>query len=299
MRNFVPVRKKLTGDDKEQLRQQIIDVLRQDHPQSIRHVFYRLTDPRLPVPVSKDDNGYRTVQHQLKLMRREGVIPYHWIVDGSRHFHRVTTFENAADFIQRMAGIYRANAWQAADDFVQVWCESRSLAGVLLEECDDLGVSIYPAAGFTSLSFAYEASREIISRCKGGKAAHILYVGDYDPAGVLIDQSIRSEILTHIPDSLTLTFERIGINADQIREYDLPTKPRKPGDRRAMEVEATVEAEAMPAAIMRQLLRQAIEQFIPAHALAAAKAAEESERDYLESLATAVTKARAWEGDRP
>jgi hypothetical protein len=299
MRDFVPVRKKLTGDGKEQLRQQIIDVLRQDNPQSIRHVFYRLTDPRLPVPVSKDDNGYRTVQHQLKLMRREGVIPYHWIVDGSRHFHRVATFDNAADFIRRMSGIYRANAWQTTDDFVQVWCESRSLAGVLLEECDDLGVSIYPAAGFTSLSFAYEASREIISRCKGGKTAHILYVGDYDPAGVLIDQSIRSEILTHIPASLPLTFQRIGINLDQIREYDLPTKPRKAGDRRAMEVEATVEAEAMPAAHMRALLRHAIEQYIPAHALAAAKAAEESERDYLESIATAITEEPAWEGDRP
>jgi hypothetical protein len=294
MRNFVPVRKKLTGDGKEQLRQQIIDVLRQDHPQSIRHVFYRLTDPRLPVPVSKDDNGYRTVQHQLKLMRREGVIPYHWIVDGSRHFHRVMTFDDGVDFLKRMSPLYRGDAWRSLPDFVQVWCESRSLAGVLLDECDELGVSIYPAAGFTSLSFAYEASREIISRCKGGKTARILYVGDYDPAGVLIDQSIRSEILTHIPASLPLTFERIGINADQIREYDLPTKPRKPGDRRAMEVEATVEAEAMPAAIMRQLLRQAIEQYIPAHALAATKANDESERDGLEALAEAMKQDPSW-----
>lgn len=292
MRDFVPVRKKLTGDDKAQLRQQIIDVLHIDHPQSIRHVFYRLTDPRLPVPVSKDDNGYRTVQHQLKLMRREGVIPYHWIVDGSRNFHRVATFESAADFIERMSSLYRANAWEAADDFVQVWCESRSLAGVLLEECDELGVSIYPAAGFTSLSFAYEAAREIISRCKGGRTARILYVGDYDPAGVLIDQSIKSEIITHIPASMPLTFERVGINLDQIRDYDLPTKPRKPGDRRALAVEATVEAEAMPAAAMRALLRAAIEQYMPAHALVAAKAAEDSERGYLESIAQAMKDSR-------
>lgn len=294
MMDFVPVRKKLTGDGKEQLRQQIIDVLRQDHPQSIRHVFYRMTDPRVPVPVSKDDNGYRTVQHQLKLMRREGVIPYHWIVDGSRHFHRVMTFDDGADFIKRMSCLYRANAWEAAEDFVQVWCESRSLAGVLLDECDELAVSIYPAAGFTSLSFAYEAAKEIISRCKGGKTARILYVGDYDPAGVLIDQSIKAEILTHIPSSLPLTFQRIGINPDQIREYDLPTKPRKAGDRRALEVESTVEAEAMPAAYMRALLREAIERYLPAHALEAAKAAEESERDYLEALAQAVKQGQAW-----
>ena len=294
MMDFVPVRRKLSGDGKEQLRQQIIDVLRQDHPQSIRHVFYRMTDPRLPVPVSKDDNGYRTVQHQLKLMRREGVIPYHWIVDGSRHFHRVMTFDDGADFIKRMSCLYRANAWEAAEDFVQVWCESRSLAGVLLDECDELAVSIYPAAGFTSLSFAYEAAKEIIGRCKGGKTARILYVGDYDPAGVLIDQKINDEIVTHIPSSLPLTFHRIGINPDQIREYDLPTKPRKAGDRRALDVESTVEAEAMPAVYMRALLREAIERYLPAHALEAAKAAEESERGYLEALAQAVKQGQAW-----
>ena len=30
-----------------QLDEQIIAVLREDHPQSVRHVFYRMTDPRL------------------------------------------------------------------------------------------------------------------------------------------------------------------------------------------------------------------------------------------------------------
>ena len=33
-----------------QLDEQIIDVLKEDHPQSVRHIFYRMTDPRLPEP---------------------------------------------------------------------------------------------------------------------------------------------------------------------------------------------------------------------------------------------------------
>ena len=32
----------------DQLDAQIIAVLKEDHPQSVRHVFYRMTDPRLP-----------------------------------------------------------------------------------------------------------------------------------------------------------------------------------------------------------------------------------------------------------
>jgi hypothetical protein len=41
-----------------QLEAQIFDVLAQDHPQSVRHVFYRMTDPRLPEPVLKTERGY-------------------------------------------------------------------------------------------------------------------------------------------------------------------------------------------------------------------------------------------------
>lgn len=41
----------------EQLDQQIIAALENDHPQSVRHVFYLMTDPRLPEPVEKSDRG--------------------------------------------------------------------------------------------------------------------------------------------------------------------------------------------------------------------------------------------------
>jgi hypothetical protein len=43
----------------EQLDEQILAVLREDNPQSVRHVFYRMTDPRLPEPVEKTERGYR------------------------------------------------------------------------------------------------------------------------------------------------------------------------------------------------------------------------------------------------
>jgi hypothetical protein len=45
-----------------------------------------------------------------------------------------------------------------------------------------------------------------------------------------------------------------------------------------------VEAEAMPAHILRGLLRQSIEALLPSQALAIAKAAEESEREHLERM---------------
>jgi len=74
----------------------------------------------------------------------------------------------------------------------------------------------------------------------------------------------------------------------QIQELDLPTKPRKEGDKRAAHIEHTVEAEAMPANLLRGLLRDAIESFLPPYALAVVKEAEQSERDGLRRLGAAL-----------
>ena len=65
------IKRRRTKAEIEQLDRQIIDVLRFDHPQSVRHVFYRMTNPRLPEPVEKSDKtGYRHTQDRIKKLRR-------------------------------------------------------------------------------------------------------------------------------------------------------------------------------------------------------------------------------------
>ena len=51
-----------------------------------------MTDPRLPEPVEKSDNGYRHVQDRCVKLRRSGRLPYHWIADMSRRGYFVRTF---------------------------------------------------------------------------------------------------------------------------------------------------------------------------------------------------------------
>ena len=88
----------------------------------------------------------------------------------------------------------------------------------------------------------------------------MLYVGDYDPAGLLIDRAIEAELRSHLRTPLTV--HRIAINPEQIDTYDLPAKPRKANDRRRPDLTQTVEAEAMPAEDMRSLVRVWVENFI-------------------------------------
>ena len=267
-----------------QLDDQIVEVLREDHPQSVRHVFYRMTDPRLIEPVEKSDRGYRHVQSRCVALRRSGRIPYGWFADMSRRGYFVNTFDDAGDFLRRMNGLYRADLWRDAEYRCEVWAESRSIASVLLNDCEELAVSLFPSGGFSSLSFVHDAAQQH-NQSGDGRPLMVFYVGDYDPAGVLIDVALQREMREHLNPTIELTFVRIGINEEQVKLYDLPTKPRKEGDKRSQHMTYTVEAEAMPARILRGLLRGHVEALLPEGALASSKVAEQSEREQIERMA--------------
>lgn len=278
-------RTRRTREEVGQLDRQIFEALKRDHPQSIRHVFYLMTDPRLPEPVEKSDKrGYRHVQNRIVKMRRDGRLPYDWVVDATRMGYFTPVYRSAGDFIRSVAGTYRADIWAGSDVHCEVWCESRSIAGIIREDCREMAVSLYPAGGFSSISLAYEAA-QTMSYEAAGKRAVVFYIGDYDPAGVLIDQSLERELRSHLDPAIELEFVRLGITLEQVEQFNLPAKPRKEGDRRARHIEFTVEAEAMPAGIMRRLLRDRIKALLPPRALEVAKVAEESERALMASLA--------------
>jgi hypothetical protein len=272
-----------------QLEKQIYDVLAEDRPQSIRHIFYRMTDPRLPEPVEKTQHGYTQVQNRCKLMREGGRIPYGWFEDMSRAGYFVNTFSGAGDFIDSLSHQYRADLWRDTDCRCEVWCESRSIAGVILRICTEMAVSLYPCGGFTGITFAYDAATKH-NQPDDARPLQIFYIGDYDPAGKLIDGALQKELLKHLNPDIELRFTRIGINQEQIRDYDLATKPRKESEKRLPEMLLTVEAEAMPAEIMRGLLRDAIESLLPVNALRVAKVAEESEKAHLAYIAGLLSR---------
>ena len=238
-----------------------------------------MTNPRLSEPVEKSESGYTQVQHRMTQMRRAGTIEYGWITDATRRGYHTNTYSNASDFLRRHQAAYRADLWASAGVYVEVWCESRSIAGVIQDTCRDLAVSLYPAGGFTSITLAHASATEINHATGNGEiSAYVIYLGDYDPAGVLIDQKIDEELRRHLHSAVFLEVERIAVIEEQITQMDLPTKPRKKTERRVQHIQQTVECEAIPAGVLRALLRDAIEEYLPLGAIEAARIAEESER---------------------
>lgn len=268
----------------------ILDVLREDWPQSLRHVFYRCVDPRLPVYVSKDDSGYQRVGRAVKLMRRRGALPYTWIADYSRSAYRVDTYDGAADFIRRTHGLYRQSLWETESPYrVEVWCESQSIASVIAPVCAESAVALYPSRGDSSDSFVYAGAVQIADYIRRGRGVAVLYVGDYDPSGVGIEDVLESKLKEHVEregaDPGRFAVYRLAVTPQQIADWNLPTRPRKPTDRRRPDVAVSVEAEAIPAGVMRDLVRDAIESYLNPGALERVRVAEESEKTVLKRLA--------------
>lgn len=265
---------------------QLIAAITRDHPQSVRHLYYLMTDPELPMPVEKDVFGYDCVQRLCLRLRREDLIPYDWIVDSTRRGYHVTPFDDAGELIGHFSGLYRRDLWANTTDYVEVWCESDSIAGVIESECQRLGVSLYPTRGFCSVTLIHQAAEGIRGWARQ-RPVKIIYVGDFDPAGMLIDDKVVEGLIEHLPDH---SIEKIRVAVTEEQAKDLPSKPRKKGDKRLPGIKRTVEAEAIPAGELREMVRNTVEQFLPKGALHAARVAEASEQDGLRRLAQLTSR---------
>jgi hypothetical protein len=263
----------------------IHNVLEDDHPQSLRHVFYCIAGT---LTIGKDDAGYRVIQRELLKLRRQGEIPYHWVSDGTRWRRVATSFDSPAEAVRWAARTYRRDLWRRTPVYVEVWCESDSIAGVLIEETNRYKVPLMVSRGFSSETYLYRAAEDIEGE---DRPAFIYYVGDWDPSGKLIPENIEKRLRDFAPEA-EIRFERLLVNPNQIHEWHLPTKPAKKKTTHARNWEGgTVEVEAVPARLARQIVREAIEQHLNLREVEVMEAAEESEREWLTAIAKSMEAA--------
>ena len=72
----------------DERRASLLTIVREIQPATVRQVFYQATVRGV---VQKDEPGYARVQRELADMRREGVLPYDWVVDSTRWMRKPVT----------------------------------------------------------------------------------------------------------------------------------------------------------------------------------------------------------------
>ena len=272
-------RKRRTVAEMAALRARILEFLQEHHPASARNLFYRLVQDGI---IEKTEKAYQNLIKLLVRMRRGGQLPYQFLADASRVGYHVYASRDTGAFVIDAAPTYRWDMWSGEPVRVEIWCESAALLTVLQPVHKELAVSLFPCRGYSSITFAFEAA-QYAKRVRPSELV-VIYVGDYDHDGRLIDRALLRELRHHVDDRFPVTERRVAVNEDQIAEYELPTRP----DRKGAD---SVQAEALPPNLLRDLVRNAIVgEYLPPWKLLHAEKQTEAGRETARLIGRALLK---------
>ncbi|MBV8134762.1 MAG: hypothetical protein JO121_03835 [Deltaproteobacteria bacterium] len=279
-RHYRPTRDAVTAR-----RAALFDIVEGSRPATVRQTFYQATVQGL---VAKSEQGYAVIKNDLTIMRRAHQLPYDWLADNTRWQRRPNTFRDIASALQDTAAFYRKSLWDDADSYVEIWLEKDALSGVVYPITELNDVALMVARGYSSLSFLYSAAEYIGSL---EVPAYIYHLGDYDPSGVNAGEKIEQTLRETAPDA-KIHFQRLAVTPQQIRRWNLPTRPTKTTDSRAKKFKSkvSVELDAIPPNQLRELVAKAIERHLPRAQFEVLRAAEESEREILQNLVNGLTQ---------
>jgi hypothetical protein len=182
-------RDRRTPDEILALRGALYDIVAAGQPMTVRQVFYRAVAARL---IDKTEAEYKTTVGRLLVnLRREGVLPYRWIVDGTRGMHKSDTFSSLDEAVERWQAEYRRELWDTQDTYLEVWSEKEAITGVILPVTDEWHVPLMPTRGYPSLSFLAQAGEGLAAR---DQAIVIYYLGDHDPSGLDIARNVEAPV---------------------------------------------------------------------------------------------------------
>jgi hypothetical protein len=149
---------------------------------------------------------------------------------------------------------------------VEVWAEKTTMNDILIPLCGEYGVNLVTGAGELSIT----AVIEFIKRARvANRPARILYISDFDPAGLGMPISVARKIefyLRKSAEEFDIKLDPIVLNQEQIEFYNLPRVPVKDSDKRKGNFEAAygqgqVELDALEAlhpGELRNIVQEAI-----------------------------------------
>jgi hypothetical protein len=102
----------------------------------------------------------------------------------------------------------------------------------------------------------------------------VLHVGDYDPSGESIFESMSADAMAFLEEDRMLMLQeiiavRVALTAEQVVDYELPTAPPKSSDSRSASWRGeTCQLEALAPNDLAALVRDEIESWVDADKLA-------------------------------
>jgi hypothetical protein len=231
---------------------------------TVRQVFYQLETQAI---VAKTEGGYRQVQQQVLKMRRDGLLSWGFITDGTRWQRKPRSYSNAGDYIDQMARGYRRDLWQEQDVRLEFWLEKDALADVIVDVTAKWDVSLMVSRGQSSATFLHGAARAAEEAFDNERVSTYIYaLYDFDAGGDRAYRTVERELPSYAPDT-PIHVERLAVTEEQIEEWNLPTRPAKRSDPEAAKWgEIAVELDAIDPDRLIGLVEEAITAHVDDHA---------------------------------
>lgn len=264
----------------------IVTAVQTETPVTVRGVFYRVVSSG---DVEKSEKGYGAVQRRLLHLRRNRIVPYSSITDGTRLRLKPDSWSDIDQMLADAASSYRRALWDDQDVEVIIVCEKDAISGVVYPVTAEFDVELCITRGYSSETFTHSIAQTVAhNTVNDGKRTFLYQLGDHDPSGVDAWREF-SEKVRGFARGADVEFARIAVTPQQIALWNLPTRPTKSTDSRAAKfVGESVEVDAIPATQLRTLIRAAIEQHVDPDALRLTRIAEDSERQILYEMAGGV-----------
>jgi hypothetical protein len=293
----------------EALRAELYAIAEAAQPCSARHIYYLGIGRLWDKDTGRSRRNYSVVVRELGYMREHGLIPWEWITDGTRMVRQDEQYDSVEDALAHAAETYRRNLWASQSRRVEVWCESDSVAGVLLPITSAWGVGLYSCRGQSSKTYVHEA---VVDYMRQPKPLSACFVGDWDPSGRSVPRSVVERMQRYGNGQLDLDFQQIAVTAADVRSGEFTTHYVNTADvnfkryeqeclAEGLDPSSAVEVEALSPGLLRSRLSNAIEALIDDVAAWNQLArAEQAERELLDTLHTRVSEAlRQESGDPP
>jgi hypothetical protein len=238
----------------------VLEEYRDQLPMTARQVFYRLVGQ---YGYDKTEQAYARLCEYLVKARRAGMIPFSAIRDDGTVSKPAGGYDSPEQWWE--SELYAAQGFvrdRSAGQGVRIelWCEAAGMAPMLAKAARPYGVSVYSTGGFSSVTVTHEVAQRVIGE---DRPTVFMHVGDYDPSGESIFESMTEDIAAFVRDEGDPDFfepDRIALTAQQVRIYSLPTAPPKKSDKRSGSwVGETCQAEAMDPKTLTSVVTNAIE----------------------------------------
>ena len=230
---------------------------------TVRQLYYQMVARGV---IENNEKSYKKICRTVNDAKLAGLIDWDAIEDRTREFTSRARWSSGANALQALADQYHEDHWQNQDYRVCAIIEKEALYGVFSSVCHEYDVPLLCARGYPSGSVLRDFAkyRMIPNR---GFVWVMLHFGDHDPSGIDMSRDLEERLRLFCERKVSMDFNRVALNMDQIEELNPPPNPAKMTDSRFASYsdqfgDESWELDALDPRSLQQLATENIQKYI-------------------------------------